>query len=69
MQVDQDRRADARLPSGAAERGDDLGQRAAVIEVPRVDVRVMLVGHEFNRFVSAQNQYSLVRREVSTARP
>jgi Lipid A 3-O-deacylase (PagL)/OmpA-like transmembrane domain len=33
------------------------GFRAASIEVPRVDVRVMLIGHEFNRFVSAQASY------------
>lgn len=31
--------------------------RGASIDVPRVDVRVMLVGHEFNRFVSAQASY------------
>ena len=30
---------------------------AASIDVPRVDVRVMLIGHEFNRFVSAQASY------------
>src|SRR5262249_45612163 len=33
------------------------GFQAASIEVPRVDVRVMLVGHEFNRFISAQASY------------
>jgi len=33
------------------------GFHAASIEVPRVDVRVMLLGHEFNRFVSAQASY------------
>ena len=33
------------------------GFRAASIDVPRIDVRVMLVGHEFNRFVSAQASY------------
>jgi hypothetical protein len=33
------------------------GFRATSIEVPRVDVRVMLVGHEFNRVVSAQASY------------
>ena len=33
------------------------GFRATSIEVPRVDVRVMLIGHEFNRFVSAQASY------------
>ena len=33
------------------------GFHAASIEVPRVDVRVMLIGHEFNRFVSAQASY------------
>ena len=30
---------------------------AQSIEVPRVDVRVMLLGHEFNRFLSAQASY------------
>jgi len=33
------------------------GFRAASIDVPRFDVRVMLVGHEFNRFLSAQASY------------
>jgi hypothetical protein len=33
------------------------GFRATSIEVPRLDVRVMLIGHEFNRFVSAQASY------------
>ena len=33
------------------------GFRATSIDVPRVDVRVMLFGHEFNRFVSAQASY------------
>ena len=33
------------------------GFRAASIDVPRIDVRVMLVGHEFNRFLSAQASY------------
>jgi len=33
------------------------GFRAASIEVPRVDVRVMLIGHEFNRVISAQASY------------
>jgi hypothetical protein len=33
------------------------GFHAASIEVPRADVRVMLIGHEFNRFVSAQASY------------
>jgi opacity protein-like surface antigen len=33
------------------------GFRAASIEVPRVDVRVMLIGHEFNRLISAQASY------------
>ena len=33
------------------------GFRAASIDVPPVDVRVMLVGHEFNRFISAQASY------------
>jgi len=33
------------------------GFHASAIEVPRVDVRVMLIGHEFNRFVSAQASY------------
>jgi len=33
------------------------GFQAASIDVPRVDVRVMLFGHEFNRFVSAQASY------------
>ena len=33
------------------------GFRATSIDVPRVDVRVMLIGHEFNRFVSAQASY------------
>jgi len=33
------------------------GFHAAAIDVPRIDVRVMLVGHEFNRFVSAQASY------------
>ena len=33
------------------------GFRTTSIEVPRVDVRVMLIGHEFNRFVSAQASY------------
>jgi hypothetical protein len=33
------------------------GFRAASIHVPPVDVRVMLIGHEFNRFISAQASY------------
>ena len=33
------------------------GFHASAIDVPRVDVRVMLIGHEFNRFVSAQGSY------------
>ena len=33
------------------------GFHAQSIEVPPVDVRVMLLGHEFNRFVSAQASY------------
>jgi len=33
------------------------GFHATSIDVPRVDVRVMLIGHEFNRFVSAQASY------------
>jgi len=33
------------------------GFRAASIDVPPVDVRVMLLGHEFTRFVSAQASY------------
>ena len=33
------------------------GFHAQSIEVPRVDVRVMLLGHEFNRFLSAQASY------------
>ena len=33
------------------------GFHAASIAVPRVDVRVMLIGHEFNRFISAQASY------------
>jgi len=33
------------------------GFHAASIDVPRVDVRVVLFGHEFNRFVSAQASY------------
>jgi len=33
------------------------GFRATSIEVPHIDVRVMLIGHEFNRFVSAQASY------------
>jgi hypothetical protein len=33
------------------------GFHAASIEVPRVDVRVMLIGHEFNRLISAQASY------------
>jgi opacity protein-like surface antigen len=33
------------------------GFHAASIDVPRIDVRVMLFGHEFNRFVSAQASY------------
>ena len=33
------------------------GFHAAAIDVPRVDVRVMLFGHEFNRFLSAQASY------------
>jgi hypothetical protein len=33
------------------------GFQAAAIEVPRIDVRVMLLGHEFNRFISAQASY------------
>ena len=33
------------------------GFHAASIDVPRIDVRVMLVGHEFNRFLSAQASY------------
>jgi hypothetical protein len=33
------------------------GFRAASIDVPRVDVRVMLIGHEFNRVISAQASY------------
>ena len=33
------------------------GFHAASIDVPRIDVRVMLVGHEFNRFLAAQASY------------
>ena len=33
------------------------GFHAASIEVPAVDVRVMLIGHEFNRFLSVQGSY------------
>jgi Lipid A 3-O-deacylase (PagL) len=33
------------------------GFRAAAIDVPRVDTSVVLFGHEFNRFVSAQASY------------
>ena len=33
------------------------GFHAAAIDVPRADVRVVLFGHEFNRFVSAQGSY------------
>jgi hypothetical protein len=33
------------------------GFHAASIEVPRADVRVMLIGHEFNRLISAQASY------------
>lgn len=33
------------------------GFRATSVEVPRVDVRVMLFGHELNRFLSAQASY------------
>jgi hypothetical protein len=33
------------------------GFHASAIDVPRMDVRVMLIGHEFNRFVSAQASY------------
>ena len=33
------------------------GFQAASIDIPRVDVRVMLLGHEFNRFLSAQASY------------
>jgi hypothetical protein len=33
------------------------GFHAASIDVPRVDVRVVLFGHEFNRFMSAQASY------------
>jgi hypothetical protein len=33
------------------------GFRAAAIHVPRVDVRVVLFGHEFNRFLSVQASY------------
>jgi hypothetical protein len=33
------------------------GFHAASIEVPRADVRVMLIGHEFNRVISAQASY------------
>jgi Lipid A 3-O-deacylase (PagL) len=33
------------------------GFHAASIEVPRADVRVILFGHEFNRFLSAQASY------------
>jgi len=43
------------------------GFRAASIEVPRADVRVMLLGHEFNRFVSAQASYMRPLNYVSYA--
>jgi len=43
------------------------GFRAAAIEVPRVDVRVMLIGHEFNRFISAQASYMRPLNYVSYA--
>jgi len=33
------------------------GFHASAIDVPRMDVRVMLIGHEFNRFVAAQASY------------
>jgi Lipid A 3-O-deacylase (PagL) len=33
------------------------GFRAASIEVPRIDARVMLIGHEFNRVLSVQASY------------
>ena len=33
------------------------GFRATSIEVPPIDVRVMLIGHEFTRFISAQASY------------
>ena len=33
------------------------GFHAASIEVPRIDVRVMLIGHQFNRVISAQASY------------
>jgi hypothetical protein len=33
------------------------GFHASSIEVPRIDVRAMLIGHEFNSFVSAQASY------------
>jgi len=33
------------------------GLRAANVEIPRIAVRAMLLGHEFNRFLSAQASY------------
>jgi len=39
------------------------GFHAASIEVPRIDVRVMLIGHQFNRVISAQASY--MRRVLS----
>jgi hypothetical protein len=43
------------------------GFRATSIDVPRVDVRVMLIGHEFNRFLSAQASYMRPLNYVSYA--
>jgi hypothetical protein len=43
------------------------GFHASAIDVPRVDVRVMLIGHEFNRFVSAQGSYMRPLNYVSYA--
>jgi hypothetical protein len=43
------------------------GFRAGSIAVPRIDVRVMLVGHEFNRFISAQASYMRPLNYVSYA--
>ena len=43
------------------------GFHATSIDVPRVDVRVMLIGHEFNRFLSAQASYMRPLNYVSYA--
>jgi hypothetical protein len=43
------------------------GFHAASIDVPRADVRVMLIGHEFNRVVSAQASYMRPLKYVAYA--